>query len=154
MAGEGRGKRVTTTRAANTTAYTAEDAVGDTLEFTGLLTPASTFMIMSASLEYDVAALPASAAFRLELYNAAPTVVADNAAWSLVSADRAIHVGTITFDTLLDRVATLKVDMDKLNKMILAGDSRTLYGILVAHAGFTPAGNSEVLAVTLTGAPI
>lgn len=154
MAGEGRGKRATTTRAANTTAYTAEDAVGDTLEFTGLLTPASTFLIMSASLEYDVAALPTSAAFRLELYNAAPTVVADNAAWSLVAGDRTKHVGTITFDTLLDRVASLKIDMDKINKLIIAGASRTLYGILVAHAGFTPAGNSEVLAVTLTGAPI
>jgi len=154
MAGEGRGKRVTVTRGANATPYTAEDAVGDVLEFTGMLTPGSTFMLMSASLEYHVAALPASAAFRLELYNDVPTVVADNAAWSLVSAERAMHVGTITFDTLLDRVATLKVDMDKLNKMILGGDSRTLYGILVAHAGFTPAGNSEVLAVTLTGAPI
>lgn len=154
MAGEGRGKRVITTRDANTTAYTAEDAVGATLEFTGMLTPGSTFMLMSATLEYDVATLPASAAFRLELYNDVPTVVADNAGWSLVSADRAMHVGTITFDTLLVRVATLKVDMDKLNKMILGGDSRSLYGILVAHAGFTPAGNSEVLAVTLTGAPI
>jgi hypothetical protein len=159
MSGEGRSSRVTITRPANATPYTAEDAVGDVggsaiMEFPGLLTPGTTFLVMSVMLEYHVAALPASAAFRLELYNASPTAIADNAAWDLGSADRTKHVGTIILDTLLDRVSTLKVDMDKINKLIPAGASRSLFAILVASAGFTPAGNSEVLAVTVSGAPL
>jgi len=163
--GQGRSKSVTITRPANTTAYTAEDAIGDVsgsaiIEFPGLVAPGSLNMILSAYLEYDVAALPTGADFRLELYNDSPTAIADNAAWSLLSGDRTKHIGSIDFDTLVDRVATLKVDMDKLNKAFWigaagsTGGKRSLYGILVASGGFTPAGNSEVLVVTLTAAPI
>lgn len=159
MSGEGRGKRVTITRPGNATAYTAEDAVGDVsgsaiLEFPGLLTPGTLNMILSATLEYHVAALPSGADFRLELYNASPTAIADNAAWDLVSGDRTKHLGSIDFDALSDKGSTLKIDMDKINKAFMAGGSRSLFAILVASGGFTPAGNSEVLVVTLTAAPI
>lgn len=159
MSGEGRVKRVLITRPANTTAYATDDAIGDVggsaiIEFPGLVFPGTAFLVMSATLEYHVAAIPTSAAFRLELYNAAPAAIADNAAWSLIAGDRGKHVGTITFDTIVDRVDTLKIDMDKINKLVKAGSSQSLWGILVAAAGFTPAGNSEVLAVTLGGAPL
>lgn len=166
MAGEGRFKRVTITRPANTTAYTAEDAVGDVggsaiLEFTNLLPPLGTFLLMSATLEYDVAALPSGCTFRLELYNASPTAIADNAAWDLVANDRALHIGSVTFGAPNDKGSTLKIDVDIINKLIVGGSgiaatksSRSLYGILIASGGFTPAGNSETLALTLAGAPI
>jgi hypothetical protein len=159
MSGEGRSKRITITRPANQTPYTAEDAVGDTsgsaiLEFPGLVVPGQTFFIMSATIEYHVAALPSGCDFRLELYNASPGALADNAAWSLISGDRGKHLCSIDFDAPTDRVATLKAEADKINKLVDAGASRSLFGFLVAAGGFTPAANSEVLAITLAGAPI
>lgn len=166
MSGEGRAQRILITRPANTTAYSASDGIGNApanqpsgaadcrLEFTKLLTPGVPFLIMSATLEYHVVALPVGFTATLELYNALPTAVADNAAWDFVSGDRGRHVGSINFGAPVDRGSTLKVELDSLNKAILTGATRSLFGILVTPAGFTPAGNSETLAVTLAGAPL
>ena len=168
MSGKGRSQRVLITRSANTMVYGNNEAIGNApagqpsaaidtrLEFTDLLTPNTTFLLMSLTLEYHVAAIPAGLVLKLELYNALPTAVADNAAWDFVAGDRGKHIGTIVLDAFTDEVATLKVDMDKINKLIKAGASRSLFAILTTTAagGFTPAGNSEVLALTLSGAPI
>jgi hypothetical protein len=162
MSGEGRSQRILITRPANATPYTAEDGIGDTtgsaiMQFTDLLSPGQTFLLMSAHLEYHVAAVPAGCTFRLELFNASPTAIADNGPWNIAAGDRAKHIGTVTLGAPVAKGGTpaaLTVDVDIINKMIKAGATRTLFVVPVASGGFTPAGNSETLALTLSGAPI
>jgi hypothetical protein len=159
MSGQARCKTVTFTRPANATAYTTLDAIGDTggsaiLQFPDMAAPGQVFEIISAAVRYDVAAVPASCAFLLALYNASPTAIADNAAWSLVAGDRTKFVGMIDLGAPTAYVATLRAEVDDRRKHVLGSASRSLYGILLAKAGFTPAGNSEVLAVTLSGYPV
>lgn len=159
MAGEGRALRKTITRPANTTAYSASDAVGDVsgsaiIEFPGLMTPGAANVLLSAQLEYDVAALPVGCTFTVELYNASPTAIIDNGAWDLAGSDRAKHVGSISFGAPADRGSTLKGELDIINKSLIGGATRSLFAIIVTPAGFTPAGNSEVLALTLATAPL
>lgn len=149
-----RSSTVTITRPANADAYLTLDAIGGAsaiLEFPGMVMPGQPFEIMSAAVRYDVAALPANCAFLLALYNASPTAIADNAAWSLVAGDRATFLGILDLSAPTDYGATLWAELNDRHKIVKAGASQSLFGILLAKAGFTPAGNSEVLAVTLAG---
>jgi hypothetical protein len=152
----GRMQRVLITRPANATAYATDDAIGDVGGsainlFNGLLSTGRPFMLVSAAIEYHVAAVPASSEFGLEFYKASPTAIADNAAWSLLAADAALHVGSLNMGAPVDRVGTLKVEVDNIFKMLPPIAGLGLYVILRAKAGFTPAGNSETLAITLGG---
>jgi hypothetical protein len=119
------------------------------INLSSLITPGVPFMVVSAAVEYHVAALPVGMTVALELFNEQPAALADNAAWAFPAGDRGKHIGSISLGAPVDRGATLKVEVDNINKLILPGAA--LWGILLASAGFIPAGNSEVLAVTLAG---
>ncbi len=144
------GVATTITRPANATPYTALDVVGGALTFTGLARAASQIMITSASLEYDVTALPANMAnMRLYLYNVTPpSAIADNSPWDFASGDRASFLGFFDLGTLVDLGSTLFVEVNGINKQITAA-SANVFGYLVTTIGWTPAGNSEVLVLTL-----
>lgn len=146
--------QLTITRPANATPYTAGDCIGAAaaaLTFATGMTSGQRVMIAGADLEYDVAALPAGmTTCRLYLYSVTPpSAIADNAAWDLPSGDRASYLGYVDLGQLVDLGSTLFVQTDNINKAIQLSGSASVFAYLVTTAGFTPAGNSEVLRVRL-----
>lgn len=144
------GVALTITRPANATPYTALDVVGGALTFTNLAKGAGQIMITSASLQYQVAALPANMAnMRVHLYNVTPpSAIADNGAWDMASADWASYLGFFDLGTLVDHGSALYVELNGINKQITTA-SGNVFAYLETIIGFTPAGNSEVLILTL-----
>ena len=139
----------TQTRPNDTVSYTAYDVVGQNpganVTFSNVSSVSGGHIIIqSACLEVDVAAVPTGmSSFRLHLYDAAPTVIADNAAYDLPSGDRAKYLGYIEFDTPIDLGATLWSQKDALGmKRKLAAGSTALYGILQTIGGFTPSAST------------
>lgn len=64
---------VTITRPADTTAYTANDVVGGAVSFPAIAWQGADFIITSASLAIDIAAVPTGmSGFRAHLYNITP----------------------------------------------------------------------------------
>lgn len=148
------------TRPNDTTAYTAGDVVGESpatnMTFANVLpNAAGAFVILGARIRIDVAAIPSGmAGFRLHLYNAAPTAIADNAVYNLPSADRAKYLGYITILTTRDIGDTVWVQDDNLNATgKLAAGSTTLYGILETIGAYTPTA-STVKTITLNIAAV
>ena len=141
-----------TTRPADTTAYAANDVVATAtanLTFAGVLPIAGQqFIVTGVTFEIDVNAVPSGmGGFRLHLYNAAPTVIADNAAYDLPAGDRAKYLGYIQLASPVDNGATLWSQNDNINfngKLV----TTSLYGILVTDSAFTPAA-STVKTITL-----
>jgi len=151
----GRMVSASVTRPDNTTAYAAGDvinaATAANLEFSAVSEDkGDVFAVLSASLRVDVAAVPAGCTgFRLHLYNAAPTAIADNAAYNLPSGDRAKYLGYITFPAPIDLGATIWSQDDGINFVRkLASDSAKLYGMLETIGAYTPS-SQDVFTVTL-----
>lgn len=146
--------KVTVTRPANITAYTANDVVGGAIQFSGMGPNAGGEMrLISAVLEIDIATLPAGmAAFNLYLYNATPpSALADNAPFDIPAGDRASCIGKIALGTPVDEGSTLKIRADNINQQITVPPGGVLFGYLVTAGGFTPAANSEVYVLELHG---
>ena len=148
VSGGSYGSPLSLTRTADTNAYAAGDVIGtgtgsgNAVLDLGVLGPAAggEVMITGATLEIDLAAVPSGmTSFRLHLYNAAPpSALADNAAWDLVSGDRASYLGYVDLGTPQDVGSTLFVQADQINsqKTMPAGH---LFGYLVTNGGYTPA---------------
>lgn len=147
----------TQTRPADTTAYTALDVVGTiaaaniSLANIGSI-QASYFTITGVTLEFDINAVPSGMGnFRLHLFDAAPTAIADNDAFNLIAADRAKYLGYITLGTPVDLGDTLISCTDTLNfRRKLASASTTIYGVLQTVDAFTPV-SEAVMAITING---
>ncbi len=145
--------RVSLTRPANTTAYTANDVLGATaaaLTFAVGPTGGGEVLITSVALEIDVAAIPSGmTSFNLHLHNITPpSALADNAAFDVPSGDRASYLGFINMGSPADLGSTLYVQVEGVNKQVtLLGAN--VFGYLVPVGGFTPGGNSEVYVVTI-----
>lgn len=140
---------VDTTRPADTTAYTALDVLGESpaanLVFTDVGSVAGGHVIiMDVSFRQDVDAIPSGQdGFRLHLFDAAPTAIADNAAFNLIAADRTKYLGSIDLESSLDLGDTLWSRSNNINfKCKLASASTTLYGVLQTIAGFTPSAST------------
>ena len=134
---------VSITRPADTTAYTAGDAIGDT-SGSAIMTFADMgkatggdVIITSVELEVD-AASSSIAGCNLRLYNAAPAAIADNASWDLVSGDRGKYLGKIALSAPTDEGSTLFSDNDQINKQLNLVDGN-LYAVLQTTSGYTPA---------------
>lgn len=147
--------RATVTRPADTSAYTALDVIGEStansgaIEFKNISPLCCPIYITSLNLRIDASAIPAGMAnFLLYLYEISPaSKLADNAAFSLVAADRSTYLGKIRIPTPVDEVATLAIDLDGINKQVkLAGSS--LFAYLVTEGGYTPVA-STVHTITL-----
>lgn len=133
------------TRPNDSAPYTALDVVGPgvtaNLQFNNIGNiSAGHFIITGVQFEIDVAAVPAGMdSFRLHLYDAAPTALADNAAFNIIVADREKYLGFITINTPIDMGDTLFVNVDQLNfKRKLAAASTTLYGVMQTVAAYAP----------------
>jgi hypothetical protein len=137
----------TDTRPNDTTAYAALDVVstlaGSVLTFAGIGPAGGGKVILdSYSLRIDAAASPAGMGnFRLHLYNAAPTAIADNSPFNLPAADRSKYLGFIETPTPLDLGDTLWSETEAMGypirkEVTLLGD--TVYGIRQTVNAFTP----------------
>lgn len=138
----------TITRPDNATPYTALDIVGGAstsiLTFSNVLpTKGTGFIIMNAWLKIAVSAIPSGmSSFRLHLYNASPTNIADNATFNLPAGDLAKYLGYLTFSissTTSDLGDNLFTQLENINwKRNLANASNILYGMLQTVVGYTP----------------
>lgn len=141
----------TITRPSNTTLYTAGDVVGDT-SGSAIITltnagPSGGFVLLqSASLVFSDSVVPAGmAAFRIHFYSAAPTAIADNAPFDLVSGDRANYMGYIDMPTPQDFGSSLYTQVDYSGRLIkLATASTTLFAEIETRGGYTPVSASTV----------
>lgn len=144
----------TFTRTADTEAYAALDVVGAAvtadIDFANVASAnGSVCLIVGARLEIDIAAIPSGMdGFRLHLYNAAPTAIADNAAFDLPSGDRAKYLGYITLNAPVDLGATLWSNTDLAFAIKCGAATTTIYGMLQTLGAYTPS-SADVFAITL-----
>jgi hypothetical protein len=142
---------VTVIRPSNTTAYTAGDVVGDT-NGSAIITlanigPSGGFvLIQSVSLVFSDTAVPSGmGAFRLHLFSASPTAIADNAPFDLVSGDRSGYMGYVDLPAPLDFGSSLYTQTDYPGRLVkLASASTTLYAELETRGAYTPASASTI----------
>lgn len=138
----------TTTRPANTTAYSVGDVVGEdpaaNLVFNNVSSVSgATVIITGASLQARVGTTPSGYGnFRLHLYNQAPTAIVDNAAFNLPSGDRSKYLGYIEFETPEDLGDTLWSRVNNIN-MQAELSTTSLFGILETRSAFTPSSGAE-----------
>jgi len=146
------------TRPSNTTAYTAADVIGDTngsaiIDLSGLFAPVTTrknFLIVSAALDIQIAAVPSGmTTFRLHLFNAAPAAIADNAAFALSVADSAKYLGYLDLGTPAVFGSVLHTQADSINKLITV-PAGAVYGVLQTAGAYTPA-SASVFVLTVSG---
>ena len=141
----------TITRPSNTTAYTAGDVVGDTggsaiISLTAAGPTAGFVILQSISLVFSDSTVPSGmGAFRVHMYSASPTAIADNAAFDLLSGDRATYMGYIDLPAPQDLGSTLYTQTDYPGRLIkLAAASTTLFVELETRGAYTPVSASTV----------
>lgn len=142
---------VTITRPSNATAYTAGDVVGDTggsaiLTFSNMGPNSGYVLIQSAALIFSDSAVPSGmGSFRVHLYSASPTAIADNAAYDLVSADRSAYMGYFDLPAPVDFGSTLYTQTDYIGRMIkMATNSTTVYAQIETKGAYTPVSASTI----------
>lgn len=134
--------KITVTRPANTTTYTAGDVVGGVIEFLGANPPAPArhMWLVDFDFRIDLSAIPSGmSTFTLHLFDTTPpSALADNAPWDGLSAnDRPYYIGSIANITPVDLGATLYYVDDYITKKYKSVGS-SLFGYLVTTAGYTP----------------
>jgi len=141
----------TITRPSNTTAYTAGDVVGDTggsaiISLTAAGPSAGFVIIQSISMVFSDSTVPSGmGAFRIHMYSASPTAIADNAAFDLLSGDRATYIGYIDLPAPQDLGSTIYTQVDYPGRLIkLAAASTTLFVELETRGAYTPVSASTV----------
>ncbi len=147
------------TRPDNVTPYTALDVVGQdpaaNITFATGLTAGSGFVVLGARLRIDVAAIPAGmTSFRLHLFNAAPTAIADNEAFNLIAADRDKYIDYIEVSGIQDLGDTLWLRANEANLTgKLAAASSSLFVVEQTVGAWTPTAEM-VSTITLIMAPL
>ena len=141
----------TITRPSNTTAYTAGDVVGDTggsaiISLTAAGPTAGFVIIQSISLVFSDSTVPSGmGAFRLHMYSASPTAIADNAAFDLVSGERDTYMGYVDLPAPTDFGSSLYTQVDYPGRLIkLASASTSLFAELETRGAYTPASASTI----------
>ena len=144
----------TITRAANTTAYTANDVYGAAFELVSSPAPTSGQWILITDIEiiFNITALPSGmAGFQLYTYGvAAPSAVTDNSAFSLPSGDRSAIIfpnGIPLGSAALARGGGSVVAQANNINFACKLSGTSLFAYLVTLAAFTPAANSETATI-------
>lgn len=140
----------TITRAANTTAYTANDVIGGAGTLANVGPSGGHTIITSIDIILNITAVPSGMSnMLLYLYDATPpSAVADNGAFTVASGDRAnlltpqgISLGTPVLGV---GGGTVVLQAPNLNLQYkLASGQTSLWYYLVTTGAFTPAANSE-----------
>jgi hypothetical protein len=146
------------TRPADQDAYAALDVIGAdpsaNISFTSVGNiQAGHIEITGASVLLATAAIPSGmTTFAIHLFDAAPTALANNAAFNVIAADRSKYLGSITTGSAIDLGDTLYASSDSVNMVRkLATSSTTLYGVLQTTGAFTPGEDSTAITVKLFG---
>jgi hypothetical protein len=150
----GAGRSATITRAANTTAYAANDVVGGVIEIPVGVEAGGTFTLLGIDLLWNFGAVPSGmASYTAHLYRSTPpSAYADNDAWDLGAGDRSVYIGPALIGSPTDLGTTLFVSNDTLSKvMTLAVGGTSIFAYLVTAAAYTPAAVSETGRLTLRG---
>lgn len=137
------------TRPADTTAYAAKDAISNStsaptiLTFTGCArTAGQGGYVTKARLQTDQAANVS--AYRLHLYNATLSAVNDNAAQTVLYANRASYLGYIDFPAAsTDGSDTANSLSTQAVFPYVTSGSTSLFGMLETITGFTPASGQK-----------
>ena len=144
----------TITRAANTTAYTANDVYGGVFELTNIGSSGGYVFISSIDIIFNITALPSGmGAFAVYLYSSTPpSAITDNLPYSLSSGDRTsiMTLNGFSLSASLARGGGGSVVAETLNinqLFKLATGSTSLWGYLVTLGAFTPAANSETATI-------
>ena len=141
----------TITRPSNATAYTAGDVVGDTggsaiISLTSAGPTAGFVIIQSISLVFSDSTVPSGmGAFRVHLYSASPTAIADNAAFDLASGERDTYMGYVDLPAPQDLGSSIYTQTDYPGRLIkLAAASTTLFVEIETRGAYTPVSASAV----------
>jgi len=142
---------VSITRPSNATAYAAGDVVGDT-GGSAILTVANVgpsggfVLVQSISLVFSDRSVPSGmGAFRIHMYSASPTAIADNAAFDLASGERATYMGFIDLPAPQDLGSTLYTQTDYPGRLVkLAAASTSLFVEIETRGAYTPVSASTV----------
>lgn len=132
------------TRPANTTTYTAGDAVGATaaaLTFASIGPSAGgEVLLTSVKGRLDTSAIISGmTSFSLALYNVTPpSAYADNAVWDLPSGDRTAFVCKLEIGFPLDLGSTLEWEVDNIWKQVTVPSGGTLYGYCITNGAWQP----------------
>lgn len=142
----GKQSSATITLAAGTDAHDALDVVstaaGAIMTFAGIGSAEDLICIMGSRVKYAVNALPtAHAGYRLHLYNAAPTAIADDAAFNVIAADAAKYIGYIPISTMVD-VGDNCIAIDNNVNFTCKLVGTALYAQLQCIAAETPAASA------------
>lgn len=142
----GKASSATFTRPNDATAYTAGDVVstlaGAVGEFTTVGAANELIAILGARFTCAVNAVPAGCTgFYLHLYNAAPTAIADNAAYNLPAADLAKYLGYVVIGQPVDLGDNIVAINDNINHTVKLA-STSLYWILQTIGAYTPTANA------------
>lgn len=149
---------LTITRPANSTTYSATDAVGGTggavLTVANFGPPNAHVFITDWNFQMNIASAPANlSTFRAHIYDASPDAIADNAAWDLSSAnDRARFQGYVDINTPTDLGSTLYSQNGSVNKKIVLDSTGSFYVTHVTNGAFAP-GSGDVYVATIQGVP-
>lgn len=145
------------TRPADTTTYAAGDVVAESttaatiLTFTSMAAANGGGGVINAAVLVDSLAQTLKPQFELWLFDTAPTMQNDNAAWAPSAAQLEKLVGVIVFNAGAFRVAgangAIHTDAIGLPYACDAAGT-TLYGVLVARNAYVP-GNAEKFTVRL-----
>ncbi len=128
------------TRSANTTAYPANSVVGGAKQFASVGPNGGSVVVTGVQLQIDRSDIPAGmTTYRLYLYSATPpSALADNAAFTFASGDRASFLGFIDIDAPAVIGSSLYVEMNNIAKQVKLA-SADLFAYLVTVGGYTPA---------------
>jgi hypothetical protein len=143
----------------NTTQYTAGDAIGIAdagtpanagsaiVELPLMGPPGGIILLTAMDLMVYVASAPAGMSnFVANLFNAAPTAILDNAAWSLGTADRSKYLGSVIIGTpavtnMGVTPTTIQVCTDRTSHLglwKLAAGQTSLWMVMTTSATYTP----------------
>lgn len=131
--------------------HTAGDVNGGAQVFSGMGKVNDSILITSASLMIASGTAEATA-WRLYLFSVTPpSALADDAAFTLASGDRASFLGHIDLGTAADLGDSLYIETNGINKQIKTGGSQNIYGYLVNTTTVTPAAVAHTVTLHAVG---
>lgn len=158
LTGSTTGKQATATitLAHDVAAHHAGDVVstaaGAILEFTNLGAAGDLIDILSVRTKYAATGIPtAHIGWKLRLFNAAPTAIADNAAFNVIAADVGKYIRSIPLSALED-VGDNCFGQDDVVNMTAKLVTTSLFGVLTCNAAETPAIDTVITIIIDTAA--
>ncbi len=144
------------TRPSDTNAYAAGDVVGPaTTPAAQLIAGAGRYnkgggLIRAVRLFKD-GATPTNGTFRVWFYTAAPTAVADNAAWAPLYTEKEYFIGYVDLDVMVGTTGGCLSQRTLTHTPIpfKCTTSKNLYAVVTALAAYTPA-NGEKFTISVT----